>query len=505
MATSYSGGGHNQLLKARQNSRLRDIAESQSLLLELVTSEPTILQCFRIIESTCLSQGIFCRIEGAEISPGFQRFLDDHYLPFCKAAIRAMYAYGFVPWRVRRLGKGDAVPEVLAPGTFGWHTEVGPEEQERNPSSFYSHRSHPSFSKRHKPANPSEAHPDDDDSRLVIYRVTPSAGGVREEDISIFITTPPALDISVNSNIHATVPSPLAYLLSDFKNLREAQRRRSHADAWNTTARILSTFKPSLRTEDNPTQYLMDFVHEDHYAPPAIGDRIFPAFHAHNVWQREHVIRRQFMDTPSNHHPEVYALPRDHDIVPQPTLQPCEDLQFLLDKYRRDVCALTGVPQEMVVGKDGGGHETVRKTLSAGRIFSTNMHEICRHLQSLLTSVYNRIYGARPPGAVQFLLVPMPRLEVESIEDFKVLHEIGALTPDMTVKLSRILLGEEPASMARGKRARTNTTNTNPGSSQPVPIENGEAPQQQGGQRGQHQAEQRDPRRPSGAKPPGKP
>jgi hypothetical protein len=42
--------------RARQHSRLRDIQESQHLLLELATSEPTILQCFRVIESTCLSQ-----------------------------------------------------------------------------------------------------------------------------------------------------------------------------------------------------------------------------------------------------------------------------------------------------------------------------------------------------------------------------------------------------------------------------------------------------------------
>jgi hypothetical protein len=43
----------------------------------------------------------------------------------------------------------------------------------------------------------------------------------------------------------------------------------------------------------------------------------------------------------------------------------------------------------------------------------------------------------------------MPRLEVETIQDFKVLHEIGALSPDMTVKLSRILLGEEPGGSRR--------------------------------------------------------
>ena len=475
----FHPGARDQFMRSRQNNRLRDIAESQSLLLELVTSEPTILQCFRIVEATCLSQGIFCRIDGSEVSRAFQRFLDDHYLPFCKAAIRAMYTYGFVPWRVRKLGKGDEIPEVLAAGTFSWHTEVGPDEQERNPSRYYNGSSssqHPSFAKRKRHGDPREAHPDDDDSRLVVYRVTPTAGGVREEDVSIFISSPPSLDVSINSNIHATVPSPLAYLLNDYKNLREAQRRRSHADAWNTTARILTTFKPSLRTEDNPTQYLMDFVHEDHYAPPAIGDRIFPHFHAHNVWQREHVMRRQFMETPSSHHPEVYALPRDHDIVAQPTLQPCEDLAFLLEKYRRDVCALTGVPQEMVVGKDGG-HETIRKTLSAGRIFSTNMHEICRHLQSLLATVYIRIYGPRQPDAVQFIMIPMPRLEVETIEDFKILHEIGALTPDMTIKLSRILLGEEPSSEGRNKKkARTGQENAGDGMRPSMMLENAEVP-----------------------------
>ena len=154
------------------------------------------------------------------------------------------------------------------------------------------------------------------------------------------------------------------------------------------------------------------------------------------------------METPSAHHPEVYALPRDHDVVQQQSLTPCEDLTFLLDKYRRDISALLGVPHEMIIGRDHGNHETVRKTIASGRIFSTNMHEVCRHLQSLLRSCYCEIYSARPED-VEFILVPMPRLEIETIQDFKILHEIGALTPDMTVKLSRILLGEEPGTKPR--------------------------------------------------------
>ncbi len=98
--------------------------------------------------------------------------------------------------------------------------------------------------------------------------------------------------------------------------------------------------------------------------------------------------------------------------------------------------------------RDHGNHETVRRAIASGRVFSTNTHEICRHLQNLLRQVYCQIYR-KDPEAVEFTLVPMPRLEIETIQDFKVLHEIGVLTPDMSVKISRILLGEDPHSRAK--------------------------------------------------------
>ena len=183
------------------------------------------------------------------------------------------------------------------------------------------------------------------------------------------------------------------------------------------------------------------------FTPPyTSGQALYPPFEAHNVWQRESIIRKQFQSNPSTHLPDVYALPRDHQVASQQMLSPCEDLPWLLDKYRRDVCCITSVPFEMIEGR-GMGHETVRKTIASGRLFSTNMHEICRHLQGLLKQAYREIY--KKDSNVEFLLVPMPRLEVETIADFKILFEIGALTPDMSIRLSRILLGEEPGAKKR--------------------------------------------------------
>ena len=267
----------------------------------------------------------------------------------------------------------------------------------------------------------------------------------------VYIHTPPALNISVNSVMNATVVSPISHVLTDYRNLRNAQIRRSYADAWNTTAQLISTFKPSVINNDDPTASLMDFMHESNFRIPHVGQNPYPQLEAHNWFERDILIRKQ-IERPSTHRPQVYTLPRDHDLAQQVMLTPCEDLQFLSDKFRRDICSATGVPFEMVSAKEGGSAENTRKTMASGRIFSVNMHEFCRHCQNLLSTTYCHIYKAHSES-VEFILTPMPRLEVESVEDLKVLFEIGALTPDMSVELSKILLGNA----ARPSNAKRNS------------------------------------------------
>ena len=53
--------------------------------------------------------------------------------------------------------------------------------------------------------------------------------------------------------------SPLAHILTDYKNLQNAQILRSYADAWNITVHIVYTFQPNVVANDDPHQYLLDF------------------------------------------------------------------------------------------------------------------------------------------------------------------------------------------------------------------------------------------------------
>ena len=199
--------------------------------------------------------------------------------------------------------------------------------------------------------------------------------------------------------------------------------------------------------QEEPGAALMDFADDAYYQPGMqLGMASFAPVSATNMWTRDAQIRKQF-EGASAHQPDIFTLPRDHDLAQQAMLTPCEDLEFLLGKFQRDVCAVLGVPEEMVRSQSRG-QETVRKTLASGRLFSANMNDLCRHVQALLAEVYEAIYGR---GNVGFLLLPMPRLEVEAIADIKVLHEVGALTPDMGLQLSQVLLGED----IDNKRRRT--------------------------------------------------
>ena len=187
----------------------------------------------------------------------------------------------------------------------------------------------------------------------------------------------------------------------------------------------------------------MDFADDSYYQPGMhLGLPASAPLGATNLWTRDIQIRKQFEGVSQTHQPDVYTLPRDHTVEQQAMLSPCEDLEFLNGKFQRDVCAVLRVPEEMVRSKSGGGaaQENTRKTMAMGRVFSSNMTEVCRCLQELLRSVYRRIYKK---DNVEFILLPMPRLEVESVADMKILFEIGALTPDMSLQLSHIMVGED--------------------------------------------------------------
>ena len=66
------------------------------------------------------------------------------------------------------------------------------------------------------------------------------------------------------------------------------------------------------------------------------------------------------------------------------------------------------------------------------------MMRVCGFLKALMEEVYRAIYKED----AEFNVVAMPRLEIQGVEDLKILHEIGVLQPEHTLDISEVLLGK---------------------------------------------------------------
>ena len=203
---------------------------------------------------------------------------------------------------------------------------------------------------------------------------------------------------------------------------------KAHADAWNCTARIVVTNEPKEFAHDQQRRELFNTLsYRNPFEFNPNGTRPVDA--------NEIRVTETFADRSMNHAPAVYSLPAHHHVEPMPALAPCMDIAFLHNKYKHDICALVGVPAEML---PDNVHKDPRKpSHTSSSTFQAKMQVVCLFLRSLLSEVHVAIY--KKPA--EFELIPMPRLEITSIDDLKTLHEIGVLRPEHTIELASVLLG----------------------------------------------------------------
>jgi hypothetical protein len=215
---------------------------SFDILVELVTQEPTLLGCLRILQGTCLSQGIKCVIKDTPASPEFAEFVTLHYSSFCENAIRSMYTCGFVPWRLRKIPGGDVVPEVLPVGSFEWTVEPN-RAQSRSTNKTKNAGTMQQRQAKALKKQKTALHMSDTASLVYKLKLRDELS-FTEEDVEIYEHSQPRHNSSFSSISQQDISSPLSHVMVDYRMLRQAQFRHSRADAWNTQAKMVCGYNP---------------------------------------------------------------------------------------------------------------------------------------------------------------------------------------------------------------------------------------------------------------------
>lgn len=283
---------------------------------------------------------------------------------------------------------------------------------------------------------------DDEDTKMLRYNVHFMENcGVLEEEVEIYEYIPPTNDITSHSVLYKTVASPFAHVLIDYRNLRQAIIRRGYADAWNTQAKMVCSYNAQKQSmynlsEGNP-------ITNDWIAPQNrmgfMDDANLPAEMEQNAYTRDAVLETITGAKPTEHRPIVYTLPKNSTLENVPQLQSIQDIEQMQNKLVSDIASIMGIPLE-IVGGGYGSKQGSKKSMENSRIFTTNMMNICKHLEQLLTDVYIATYGGHA-SEIHFTIRATPRIEIASVEDLQVLLECGLVSFDNAMGISNMLLG----------------------------------------------------------------
>jgi hypothetical protein len=397
----------------------KSYADSFRVLMELACCDPIVQECLALIDNVCLCRALDFNIvnsSGKSVSEKtnatlgrkrsmpqdeFKRFINKHYTPFLKEAIRSMHVLGFVAWTTVRLESGDMVPEVLPFGTYTW--SVGP---------------------------------DPDGKALLKIRIEFQSP---IEPVSYFVKSwvSPTFNICENSAVLPTLQTPFCHLVEEYMVLRRALRRHHHADAWNCTARIFVNDEPKTFAHDAEKKELfetIDFIKD-----------LQSAFKKKAVDPVDEV----FQTRQSDHGEIVYPLPSHRHVEAAPVLQPVTDISTLTARFRTNVCAVMGIPPELLAGSSragGGSSSSDGKSTStsasasslAHKLLHVKMLRVTGFLADLAADVYRTIYKGEE---AEFEIAPLPRMQVESVADLKMLFEIGMIDDGNVEQILQGLFG----------------------------------------------------------------
>jgi hypothetical protein len=422
----------------RRTARKEPPTDSFATLVEIMTQEPTLLGCLRILQGTCLSQGIKCTIRGKNATPEFAEFVTLHYSTFCENAIRCIYMCGFVPWRLRKIPGGDVVPEVLPVGSFRWSTDVRNADSQHSTSK---QKLRESVQQRQKRALARQNTPFTmSDSSPVIYQVKFVQSMPFQEDVvEIYEHAQPHIG---HSPTVSNISSPLAHVIVDYRIMRQAQLGHAYADSWNTQAKIMCAYKPlSDPYRVNEGNAITSDWGYARNRDAVESDTNIPTDMEYNVFVRDNSAETMDGQKPTDHTPLIYSLPQNTSTEAVQTLQPIQNIDQLNARLAKNISSVMGIPFEMISGGYPGSGAASRSVQNS-RIFATNMLSLCRHLQELLRSVYVAAYGGDHKD-VCFTLRPSPRICLENVDDLVKLLASGVVSCGEASHISNMLLGVE--------------------------------------------------------------
>jgi hypothetical protein len=395
------------------------------ILTTMMRDEPVVRQGIRMVQSHCLSGGISLRFgeAGTEPTPSFQRHVEFYYTEFCREAIEAFMAVGFVPYRLREAPNGATVPEVMPIGSYAWSVTptatgrrrptqwVATVDGRLPSSSTTTTTTTTTTTQQQQQGGGGGKRPKLHGGALLSYDVTTT---YCDEPIYVYAFVPPHPMYACNSSMASVMPT-----YNSLCNKRECVAR---ADSFNCQPGMVLEQQDALRINDVASNGQTISQPVDEVIGRLNGDK-------NAIGGRQRVHYELFNELRSySHLPEesvAVVAPINHTLRNLERVTTPMDLAIAELAFSRRVASALGLPETMLLQ---GAHAVGARSSAMGGTpgwaecaenSNRQILDLCRHvnmhLQRLMSDVYERIYGVIPRHEPVFRMVTVPTFGLEQL------------------------------------------------------------------------------------------
>jgi len=364
---------------------------------EILYNDSFFQQCIRVIESNVLTREIIFKPRGVEPSNDFAYFIRCHYDPFIRQALRQIYAYGFVAWRIRKLNSGDMVPEALPLASFSWR--VVPNKETKG--------------------------------QLLQYEITHCYCNVKIADVNVIPVTTP-----IYQGFSPTPKTPFDSVLVHYKNYKQAEQNTLNADTWNARAQIAHVHNSTqsntmdkvmttwaMNTDSTAQRYLSE-----------MGAMNMDQIDDNQIYNNNDKIRFQKLKEAMEHqmidHTQInwFPLTDDSQLKQLENLKVHTNFERMFLLYKEAVCFAMGIPTQLIIQNTLTSNSSTGGYNTGSRLFNNSMTNLAKQLSHCARAAYEKIYKE----SCLFELSPLSRLEITSYDTLQSLLEMENGIPPST-------------------------------------------------------------------------
>ena len=111
----------------------------------------------------------------------------------------------------------------------------------------------------------------------------------------------------------------------------------------------------------------------------------------------------------------------------------------MLQRYQLCVCNLVGIPADTVMPSQRTEVSVAAYTANS-RTFMNVIRRMSTLFERLLADTYKRIYASD----ATFTVIPIPKIEIQSMDDLEKAVRCGAVSMDMLANIATTLAGDFP-------------------------------------------------------------